>query len=76
MLNLFRMDLYRMIRAKSFLIVLALSALLSLCSTPAEWALFQLARLIGGRDGSTRALAGRRSCPPSCPIPIPSRFCP
>ena len=66
MLNLFRMDLYRMIRAKSFLIVLALSALLSLCSTPAKWALFQLARLIGGIDegfGGTAQLSSILSNP-------------
>lgn len=50
MLNLFRMDLYRMIKAKSFLVILALSALISLGSTPAEWALYQLSRLIAGSE--------------------------
>ena len=51
MLNLFRMDLYRMIKAKSFLVILVLSALISLGSTPAEWALYQLSRLIAEKLG-------------------------
>ena len=43
MVNLFRMDLYRMVRAKAFYICLALTFFLALISTPAQKVLYSLA---------------------------------
>ena len=42
--NLVRMDIYRMLRAKSFRICLILSFALALLATPFEWGMAQLAR--------------------------------
>ena len=42
--NLVRMDIYRMLRAKSFRVCLITAFVLALCATPVEWGLTMLAR--------------------------------
>lgn len=44
--NLFRMDLYRMVRAKAFYVCLGIAFLLALISAPAEKLLFTLAKTL------------------------------
>ena len=46
MVNLFRMDFYRMRKARSFLVCLILAFLLSLCSTPLVKLLTVLMKLL------------------------------
>ena len=64
MLNLVKMDLYRLFKSKPFIICLAISALLALASTPIEKAFSLLAAALAG-EGAADLFDKQEKCRPS-----------